>query len=87
MAGKRLSMALIGDVPVIYGEEYTSTVVRPGGGWGGRLDDCDLIEVLDLTDTSSKDALDLSYKQALDPKGTELYAEGNVRRLVLVILE
>ncbi len=74
-------MALIGDVPVIYGEGHTPTVARPSGGWGGRLDDWDLIEVLDLTGTLSKDPLDLSYKQELDPKGTELYAGGNVRRL------
>ena len=74
-------MASIGDVPVIYGEGHTLKVARHSGGWGGRLDDCELIEVLDLTGTSSKNALDLSYKQALDPQGTELYAGGNVRRL------
>jgi len=71
-------MASISDVPVIYGEGYTPTVTRPSGGWGGRLDNYDLIEVLDLTGTSSKDPLDLSYKQALDRK---LYAGGNVRLL------
>ena len=80
-------MALTSDVPVIYREGHTSTVARPGGGCGGQLDDCDLIAVLDLTDTSSKDPLDLSYKQALDPRGTELYAGGNVCCLILVGLE
>jgi len=54
-------MASIGDVPVIYREGYTPTVARPSGGWGGRLDDCELIEVVKLTGTSSKDPLDLSY--------------------------
>jgi len=81
LAGKRPSMASIGDVSVICGDGCAPTVPRSSGGWGGRLDDCDLIEVLDLTGTSSKDPLDLSYKQASDLKGTELYAGGNVRRL------
>ncbi len=74
-------MASNSDVPTDYREGHTPTVARPSGGWGRRLDDYDLIEVLDLTGTSSKDPVDLSYKQALDPKGTELYAGGNVRRL------
>ena len=32
-------------------------VARPSGGWGGQLDDCELIEVLNLTGTSWKDPL------------------------------
>ncbi|KAF6238790.1 hypothetical protein HO173_003297 [Letharia columbiana] len=68
-------MASVGDVPVICGEGYTPTVPRSNGGWGGPLNDYDLIEVLDSTGSSSKDPLDLlSYKHTLDLKGTELYA-------------
>lgn len=61
-------MVSIGDVPIIYGEGHIPTVARPSGGWGGRLDDCDLIEVLDLTGTSSKDPLDLSLSRHWTPK-------------------
>ncbi len=82
LASNRPSVASVGDVPVIYGEGYTPTVPRPNGGWGGPLDDYDLIEVLESTGSSSKDPLDLlSYKRALDLKSTELYAGGNIRRL------
>ncbi len=81
LAGKRLSMASIGDVLIFCGEPYAPTFSRPSGGWGGQLDDYNLIEILDLTDASSEDPLDLSFKPAPDLKGTELYAGGNVRRL------
>lgn len=53
------------EVPVICGEGYTPTLPRSNGGWGGSLNDYDLIEVLDSTSSSSKDPLDLlSYKRA-----------------------
>ena len=82
LASKRPSMASVGDVPVICGEAYTPTVPRSNGGWGGPLNNYDLIEVIDSTGSSSKDPLNmLSYKHALDLKGTELYAGGNIRRL------
>ena len=82
LAGKRLSVASVSSIPIICEEGYTPTVPRPSGGWGGRLNDYDLSQVLDLTSASSKDLLDLlSYKEALDLKGTELYAGGNFRRL------
>ncbi len=65
LAGKRPSMALVSDVPVIYEEGYTPTVSRSNGGWGGPLNDYDLIEVLESTGSSSKDPHDLlSYKRA-----------------------
>ena len=81
LAGKRPSMASVGDVPVICGEEYTPMFPRSNGGWGGPLNDYDLIEVLDSTGSSSKDPLDLvSYKHALDLKGIELYTGCNIRR-------
>ena len=82
LASKRPSMASVGDIPVICGEGYTPTVPRSNGGWGGPLNDYDPIEVLDSTGSSSKDPLNLlSYKHAMDLKGTELYAGGNNRRL------
>ncbi len=82
LAGKRPSVASVGDVPVICGEGYVPTVPRSNGGWGGPLNDYDLIEVLESTGSSTKDPLDLlSYKHALDLKGTELYAGGNIRCL------
>ncbi len=82
LASKRPSIASVGDVPVICGEGYTPTVPRSNGGWGGSLNDYDLIKVLDSTGSSSKDPLNLfSYKHTLDLKGTELYAGGNIRRL------
>lgn len=71
-------MASISEVPILCGEPYAPTFSRPSGGWGGRLDNYDLIEILDLTGASSKDLLDLSSKPAPDYKGTELYAGGNV---------
>ncbi len=71
-------MASTGDIPAICGDGYTPTVVGSSSGWGGRLDNYDLIEILDLTGASSKDLLDLSSKPAPDLKGTELYAGGNV---------
>lgn len=75
-------MASVGDVPVIYREGYTSIVPRSNGGWGGSLNDYNLIEVLNSTSSSSKDPLDiLSCKYILDLKGTKLYVEGNIRRL------
>ena len=75
-------MASVGDAPVICGEGHTPTVPRSNGGWGGPLNDYDLIEVLNSTTSSSKDPLNLlSHKHALDLKGTELYAGGNVRIL------
>ncbi len=82
LASKRPSMASVGDVPVICGEAYTPTVPRSNGRWGGPLNDYDLTEAIDSTGSSSKDPRDLlSYKHALDLKGTELYAGGNIRRL------
>ena len=84
LASKRPSMASVGDIPVIYVEGYTPTVPRSNGGWGRSLNDYDLIEVLDLTGSSSIDPLDLlSYKHILDLKGTKLYAGGNIRHLCL----
>ncbi len=65
LAGKRPSIASISNIPVIYKEGYTPTVSRSNGGWGGLLNDYDLIEVLESTGSSSKDPLDLlSYKRA-----------------------
>lgn len=82
LAGKRPSMALPDDIPVIRREGYTSTAPRSSSGWGGQLGNYDLIEVLECTGSLSKDPLDLlSCKQAPDLKGTELYSEGNVCRL------
>lgn len=81
LAGKKLSMTSVDDVAVIYGEKNAPKVPRSSGGWGRRLNDYDLIEVPDSTGPSLKDPPDLSYKQAPDLKGTELYAGGNVRRL------
>ena len=52
-------MTSVGNVPVICGEGYTPTVPRSNGGWGGSLNDYDLIEVLDSTSSSSKDPLNL----------------------------
>ncbi len=49
LAGKRPSMASVGDVSVVCGEGHTPTVPRSNGGWGGSLNDYDLIEVLDST--------------------------------------
>lgn len=76
LAGKRPSVASVGDVPVICGEGYTPTVPRSYGGWGEQLYDYDLIE--DLIGPVSKDPLDLFSKPAPDLKGTELYGRGNV---------
>ena len=60
-------MASVDNAPVIYGQGHTPRVPRSNGGWGGPLNDYDLIEVLDSTGSSSKDPLDLlSYKHALD---------------------
>ncbi len=82
LAGKRPSVASVGDVPVICEEGYVPTVPRSNGGWGESLNDYNLIAVLDSTGSSSKDRLDLlSSKHTLDLKGSELYAEGNIRRL------
>ena len=82
LVGRRPSMASVGDVPVTCGEGYTPTVPRSNGGWGGSLNNYDLIEVLDSTGSSSKDPLDLlSCKHTLDLKGTELHAGGNICRL------
>ena len=82
LAGKRPSMASFGDVPVIYEEGYTPMVPRSSDGWGGSLNDYDLSDVLDPTGSSSTDPLDLlSHKHTLHLKGTESYAEGNIRRL------
>ena len=65
LADKRPSVASVGDVPLVYGEGYTPTVPRSNGGWGGPLNDYDLIEVLESTGSSSKDPLHfLSYKRA-----------------------
>ena len=79
LAGKRLSTASIGDVLVLCTEPCAPTFSRPSGGWGGPLDNYDLIEILDLTGAFSKDPLDLSFKPAQDLKGTELDTGGNVR--------
>ena len=81
LAGKRTPMASNSGLPVTCGEKSTPTVAKPGGGWDGRLDDCDLIEVLDLTGMSPKDPFDLPCKQTLDLKGTGINAEGNFHRL------
>ena len=82
LAGKGPSMSSVSDVSVVCGDGYTPTLPRSHGGWGGSLNDYDLIEVLDSTGSSSKDPLGLfSYKHTLDLKGTELYAGGNIRRL------
>ena len=65
LAGKRPSMASVSDVPVIYKEGYTPTVSKSNDGWGGPLNDYDLIEVLESTGSSLKDPLNLlSYKRA-----------------------
>ena len=82
LAGKGPSMASVDNAPVICGQGHTPRVPRSNGGWGGPLNDYDPIVVLDSTGSSSKDPLDLlSYKHAMDLKGTELYAGGNNRRL------
>ena len=81
LADKRSSMTSVNDVPVICEERYAPTVSRSSNGWDERIDNNDQIEVLDLTDPSSEDPLDLSYKQAPNLKGTELCAEGNIHRL------
>ena len=54
LAGKRPSVASVGNVPVICGEGYTPTVPRSNGGLGGSLNDYDLIEVLDSTGSKTK---------------------------------
>lgn len=51
LAGERLLMASIGNIPVVYGEENTHTVPGRNGGWDRQLDQYDVIEVLDLTDS------------------------------------
>ena len=81
LAGKRPSMTSVDDVGVICGENNAPKVPGSSGGWGRRLNDYDLIQVPDSTGPSSKDLLDLSYKQAPDLKSTELCPGGNVRRL------
>ena len=71
LASKRLSMASVNDVPIIGVEGYTPTIPRSNGGWGGSLNDYDLIEVLDSTGSSSTDPLDLlSYNPTLNLKIT-----------------
>ena len=63
-------------------EGYTPSVARSNGGWGGSLNNYDLIEILDSIGSSSKGPLDLlSCKHTLNLKSTELYAGGNLRRL------
>ena len=42
LIGKRLSIASVGDVPVICGEGYIFTVPRSNGGWGKSLNDYNL---------------------------------------------
>ena len=75
-------MASVDNAPVIYGQGHIPRVPRSNGGWGGPLNDYDPIEVLDSTGSSSKHPLNLlSYKQAMDLKGTELYVGRNNRRL------
>lgn len=81
LADKRSSMASVNNVPVVCEERYAPTVSRSNNEWDERIDNNDQIEVLDLTGPSSEDPLDLSYKQALNLKGTELCAEGNIHRL------
>ena len=82
LTGKRPSMASVGDAPVICEDGYTPRVFRSSGGWGGSLNDYDSSEVLDPIGSSSTDPLNLlSHKHILDLKGTELYAEGSIRRL------
>ena len=82
LATKGPPKASVDNAPIICGQGHTPRVPRSNGGWDGPLYDYDSIEVLDSTGSSSKDPLDLlSYKHALDLKGTELYAGGNIRRL------
>lgn len=50
----------------------------PAADGGGRLDNQDLIEILDLNGASSKDFLDLPFKPAPNLQGTVLYSRGNV---------
>ena len=52
LAGKGPFISSVGDVPVVCGEGHTPTVPRSKGGWGGSLNDYDLIEVLDLCGAS-----------------------------------
>ena len=82
LAGKGSSMASVGDASVICGEGHTPTVHRSNGGWGGPLNDYDLIEVLNSTSSSSKDPLNLlSHKHTLNLKSTEISAGGKIRSL------
>ena len=81
LADKRSSMASVNDVSVVCEKRYAPTVSRSSNEWNERINNNDLIEVLDLIGPSLEDSLDLSYKQAPNLKGTELCAEGNIYRL------
>ena len=81
LADKRSSMASVNDVSVVCEERYAPTISRSSNEWNERIDNNDLIKVLDLIGPSSEDPLDLSYKQAPNLKSTELCAQGNIHRL------
>lgn len=81
LADKRSSMTSINDDSAVCEKRYAPTVSRSSNKWDERIDNNDLIEVLDLTGPSSQDPFDLSYKQAPNLKGIELCAEGINHRL------
>lgn len=82
MIDKRLSITSIDNILVICEEGYVFMISKFNNEWGKLFNDYDLIEVFKFISLLTKDPLNLlSYKYALDFKGTELYVGGNIRRL------
>ena len=84
LAGKGPSMSSVGDVPVICGEGHTPMVPRSNGGWGGSLNDYDLIEVLDSTGSGGgeEDESFLSFEELMLGAGRAQESQQSGLRLV-----
>lgn len=80
---KRSSMTSINDVFVVCEKKYILTISKFNNGWNEQIDNNDLIEIFDLIDSSSKNFIDLFYKQTSNLKDIELCVLRNFYRFWL----